>query len=149
MPKTLSKIKKVTIDVIEDEEIKHKTIVVKKAALGKWAKLTTTIRKLINSLPEMMDRLGIEKENQEEFLNSLTPNELIGFIPELLDIVADEFINIVALGADLEPDYVEENIGLDDALILFEAIIEVNSFKKDAVEVGKKILAQLTSKLKG
>lgn len=146
--KTQPKIKKVTIDIIEDEEVKQEEITIKKATLGKWAKLTTTIRKLIDSLPNMLDRLGIKEEDREAFLTNLTADKVVGFIPELLDIILDEFINIVALGADLEPSYVEENIGLDDALILFEAIVEVNSFKKEAVEVGKKLIAQLTEKLK-
>jgi len=144
----MERIKKVTIDTIENEEVKQETIAVKKAPLGKWAKLTTTIRKLLNSLPEMLDRLGVKEEDREEFLSNLTADKAIGFVPELLDIVADEFINIVALGADLETEYVKECIGLDDSLLLFEAIVEVNSFKKEAVEVGKKLLAQLTSKLK-
>lgn len=138
----MDRVKKVTIEIIEDE-VTEKEIVIKKAPLGQWAKLTKTINSLLNAIPEIMKSVGIEEKDQEEFLKQLTFDKAIGLIPEILDCITDEFISIVAIGADLEEEFVREKVGLDDALLIFKAIIEVNKFKKKAEEVGKSLVGQL------
>jgi len=136
MSKVLGRRKEVAIEYIENNEQVEEVIKVEKAGLGRWKQVSDTLRNIVNSLPTILDELGVE--DKEEFLNNLSMQDMVAIIPEALGIITDEIINLIAIGADLEKKYVEEKVGIDEATELVLAIIEVNKLAK-AVETGNKI----------
>ena len=136
MSKVLSRRKEVAIEYIKDDEQIEEIVKVEKAGLGKMKKVTDTMRNIVNSLPNILEELGID--DQEEFLNNLSADDIVAIIPEALGIITDEIINLIAVGAELEKKYIEEKVGIDEATELILAIIEVNKLDK-AVEMGNKI----------
>lgn len=137
MAKTLSRIKTVNITIIEEGKEKVEKIQVTKAALGKWKKLTDSIGKLFELLPEMLRAKGIE--DPQKYLEQMGMQDLLLLIPDMLEVAADEMVSVLAIGTDLEVEYIEEKVGLDEAIDLFEAIIAVNNLIK-VVEKGKNIM---------
>lgn len=138
MSKTLPRIKVVEITIIDETSQEQvQKIPVKKAGLGRWKQITNAIKKLINLLPEFLKSRGIE--DLETFIDSLTYTDLIAMIPDILDMAADEFINLLAVGTGLEVEFLEEYVGIDEAMDLVEAIIQVNNIF-EAVEKGKNLI---------
>jgi len=138
MSKTLPRIKVVEITIIDDSSQEQvQKILVKKAGLGRWKQIINALKKLINMLPEFLEAKGIE--NPEAFIDSLSYTDLIAMIPDILDMAADEFINLLSIGTGLEVDFLEENVGIDEAIDLVEAIIQVNDIF-GAVEKGKNLI---------
>lgn len=137
MAKTLSRIKTVDITIIEGGKEKVEKIQVVKAALGKWKKLTDGIKRLFELLPELLRGKGIE--DPQKYLEQMGMQDLLLLIPDMLETATDEVINILALGADKEREFIESHVGLDEAIDLFEAIIAVNNLIK-VVEKGKNLM---------
>lgn len=138
MSKTLPRVKIVEIIVIdEDGQEQSKKITVKKAGLGRWKQIINALKKLINMLPEFLETKGVE--NPETFIDSLSYTDLIAMIPDILDMAADEFINLLAIGTGLDVEFLEVNVGIDEAIELVEAIIQVNDIF-GAVEKGKNLI---------
>lgn len=137
MAKTLSRIKTVDITFIEEGKEKVEKIQVTKAALGKWKKLTDSIGKLFELLPELLRAKGIE--DPQKYLEQMGMQDLLLLIPDMLEVAADEMVSVLAIGTDLEAEYIEEKVGLDEAIDLFEAIIEVNNLIK-VVDKGKNLM---------
>lgn len=138
MSKSLPRTKVVEITVIDEtgqEQVQK--VVVKKAGLGRWKQITNAIKRLFNLLPEFLQTKGIE--DPEAFIDSLSYTDLIALIPDILDMAADEFINLLAVGTGLDVEFLEENIGIDEAIELVEAIIQVNNIF-GAVEKGKNLI---------
>ena len=152
MSKTLPRVKVVEITVIDEaDQEQAQKITVKKAGLGRWKQIINALKKLINMLPEFLETKGIE--NPEAFIDTLSYTDLIAMIPDVLDMAADEFIHLLAIGTGLEVDFLEENVGIDEAVGLVEAIIQVNNIF-EAVEKGKNLIprtnpgkAKTTSKI--
>ena len=141
MSKTLPRVKVVEITVVDEtgqEQVQK--VSVKKAGLGRWKQIINAIKKLINMLPEFLQAKGIE--DQEAFIDSLSYTDLIAMIPDILDMAADEFIHLLAIGTGLEVDFLEENVGIDEAVGLVEAIIQVNNIF-EAVEKGKNLIPRV------
>lgn len=138
MSKTLPRIKIVEITIIDETgQEQTKKITVKKAGLGQWKQIITSVKKLFNQLPEFLKVKGME--DPEAFLESLSYTDLIAMIPDVLDMAADEFINLLAMGTGLDVNFLEQNIGIDEAVDLVEAIVEVNNIF-GAVEKGKNLI---------
>ena len=137
MAKTLTRIKKVEIIYIEEGKEKKEIITVQKAPLGKWKRLTDSIKRLFELLPEILKKKGIE--NPEEYIEKIEIQDLLLLIPDMLEVAADEMVSVLAIGTDLEGEYIEEKVGLDEAIDLFEAIIAVNNLIK-VVEKGKNLM---------
>lgn len=138
MSKTLPRTKVVEISIIDEagqEQVQK--VVVKKAGLGRWKQITNAIKRLLNLLPEFLQTKGIE--DPEAFIDSLSYTDLIALIPDILDMAADEFINLLAVGTGLDVEFLEENVGIDEAIELVEAIIQVNNIF-GAVEKGKNLI---------
>ena len=138
MAKTLERIKTVSITNIVEGQEKVDKITIVKAGLGKWKKLTDSIKKLFELLPEILEKKGIE--DTEKYIEKMGMQDLLLLLPDMLEVAAEEIINILALGADTEPKYIEKHVGLDEAIEIFEAIIEVNKLVK-VVEKGKNLMA--------
>ena len=138
--KTLKKIKNIDIVVIEKEQEKIETVIVKKAGLGKYKQLSDIIQNLFQMLPNILEEKGIE--DPDKYIESLEITELVMLIPELLGNSIDQLIELICLGADIEKKYAEEHIGADEAFEILEAIIEVNGLLK-VVEKGKNFMNRL------
>jgi len=140
MAKTLGRIKKVDIEIVEDGEVKKETITVSKAPLGKWKSLTDSAKKLLNLLPEVLEEKGIEgKEEYEAYFEQMGTDDVIMLLPDMLEVAFDEVMKILALGSDHDAEYMKEKVGLDEAVEIFETIIEVNNLVK-VVEKGKNLM---------
>lgn len=137
MAKTLSRIKTIDITIIENSQEKVEKITVQKAGLGKWKKLTDSIKKLFELLPEILKEKGVK--DTDKFIEQMEIQDLLLLIPDMLTVATDEVINILALSTDLDAEYIEKNVGLDEAVELFEVIIEVNNIVK-VVEKGKNLI---------
>ena len=138
MSKSLPRTKVVEITVIDEagqEQVQK--VVVKKAGLGRWKQITNAIKRLLNLLPEFLQTKGIE--DPEAFIDALSYTDLIALIPDILAMAADEFINLLAVGTGLDVEFLEKNVGIDEAVELVEAIIQVNNIF-EAVEKGKNLI---------
>lgn len=144
MAKTLSRIKKVDITtVIESDdgvEEKARTIKVKKAPLGKWKQLTDNVKVLFDLLPEVLEEKGIE--NPQEYMMQMSEKEIISYLPDMFRVATDEVIDILSLGTGVDIETLEKEVGIDEAVELFEAVVEVNNLVK-VVEKGKNLMKLL------
>jgi hypothetical protein len=144
MAKTLSRIKKVDITTIIDSddgiEEKTRTIKVKKAPLGKWKQLTDNVKVLFDLLPEVLEEKGIE--NPQEYMMQMSEKEIISYLPDMFRVATDEVIDILSLGTGVDVETLENEVGIDEAVELFEAVVEVNNLVK-VVEKGKNLMKLL------
>ncbi|MFW6327555.1 MAG: hypothetical protein ACOC2F_04515 [Bacteroidota bacterium] len=148
MAKTLSRIKEIEITVIEQQEEgfaeKNLIITVAKVPLGKWKQLTDNINTLLNLLPEVLEEQGLtEKEELERYFEQISTQDVLMLLPDMMEVAFDEVINILAMGTDVDRDLIAEQVGIDEALEILEAIIEVNNLVK-VVEKGKNMMNLLT-----
>lgn len=144
MAKTLSRIKKVDITTVidSDDGIEEKTITikVKKAPLGKWKQLTDNVKVLFDLLPEVLEEKGIE--NPQEYMMQMSEKEIISYLPDMFRVATDEVIDILSLGTGVDVETLENEVGIDEAVELFEAVVEVNNLVK-VVEKGKNLMKLL------
>jgi len=144
MAKTLSRIKKVDITTVieldDDIEERSRTITVKKAPLGKWKQLTDNVKVLFDLLPEVLEEKGIE--NPQEYMMQMSEKEIISYLPDMFRVATDEVIDILSLGTGVDVETLEDEVGIDEAIELFEAVIEVNNLVK-VVEKGKNLMKLL------
>lgn len=144
MAKTLSRIKKVDITTVIDSddgiEEKTRTIKVKKAPLGKWKQLTDNVKVLFDLLPEVLEEKGIE--NPQEYMMQMSEKEIISYLPDMFRVATDEVIDILSLGTGVDVETLEKEVGIDEAVELFEAVVEVNNLVK-VVEKGKNLMKLL------
>lgn len=134
----MDRIKKITIDVKENGKYKQEKITVEKVPLGKWKNLIDTVKRLFKVLPEVLEAKGIE--DTDEYMETMTMQDLIMLLPDMLEVAAEEIFNLLSIGSGLSTEYIEEKVGLDEAVELFEAIIEVNNLIKVA-EKGKNLIS--------
>ena len=140
MAKSLSKFKKVDLIVVEGEKESKVTVIIKKAGLGKYKEITGAIGDLIKSLPKFLEEKGIEKP--DEFIEKMTITDMLEVLPELLAFGMEQLVDIVAVITNLEPEFIKENVGLDEALEILEATLDVNNIA-GAVEKGKNLAGRL------
>ncbi|MFW5916452.1 MAG: hypothetical protein ACOCTM_03160 [Bacteroidota bacterium] len=144
MAKTLSRIREVDITVIEKKEDGFEeqimTVTVIKAPLGDYKRLSDCLKNLLNLLPEVLAEKGLEsKEEFENYFNQMTTRDAIMLLPDMMGAAFDEVIKLLSLGTDAEVEELKEKVGIDEAMELFEAIIEVNKLIK-VVEKGKNLM---------
>ncbi|MFA5768366.1 MAG: hypothetical protein WC871_02360 [Bacteroidales bacterium] len=105
-------------------EIDGKKITVEKLALGKYAELL----KAIKELPKHINRFqGMESA------------KVIEILPELIGESLPDFLRILAIATPLEAEEINE-LGLDDAVKLVLAVVEVNNYQ-EVYQLAKKALA--------
>jgi len=144
MAKSLARIKPVKIDIVKyDKNGKpyvagQDNILVAKAPLGKYQQLTIALTGLVKKLPEYLKSQGATDISQ--VIDGMDLVGIIEKIPELISFALDEILEIVAIGAGLEKQYLEEKVGLDELIMLVEAIFEVNGINQGA-ETLKNLLA--------
>lgn len=144
MAKTLSRVKKVDITIViesdDDIEERIRTIKVKKAPLGKWKQLTDNVKVLFDLLPEVLEKEGIK--NPQEYMMQMNEKEILSYLPDMFRVATDEVIDILSLGTGVKVETLENKVGIDEAIELFEAVIEVNNLIK-VVEKGKNLMKLL------
>ena len=136
MAKTIGRLKIVEIIYIEDGQVKTDRVTVSKSPLGKWKQLTESINNLLEVLPEILKKKGID--DPEKYIEQMGIQEFVMLIPDMLEFAVNEIINVLAIGTGLSTEYIEEKVGLDETIDLLEAIIEVNGIVK-VVEKGKNL----------
>jgi hypothetical protein len=116
---------KKTIEVKLDSRI----IIVKKLPLGKYAELLKSIQELPKHIPQ---------------LSGKTTDEILKELPFLISVALPDIISIFVIATDLKKEEAED-LGLDEAVKLALAIIEVNNYK-EVFENLKKALARPVQK---
>jgi hypothetical protein len=105
-------------------DIDGQKITVEKLPLGKYAELL----KAIKELPKHVDKL--KKMDSQEGLEML---------PALIGDSLPDFINILAIATPLSTEEIDL-LGLDDAVKLVLAVVEVNNYQ-EIYRMAKKALA--------
>ncbi len=111
--------KKTTIVDIDGQKI-----TIEKLPLGKYAELL----KAIKELPKHVDKF-----------KNLDNAQALVMVPELIGESLPDFLRILAITTPLTPDEIDE-LGLDDAVKLVLAVIEVNNYQ-EVYRIAKKALA--------
>jgi DNA-binding ferritin-like protein (Dps family) len=107
-------------------KLEDREVVVKKLPLGDYAevfKLIADFTKYFKSTTDWTEQNFFEQ------------------LPNMLSEAPDKMQRIIVIATDLEQKDVEENIGLDDAIDIFEALFEINNYSKLFTKI-KKALAQ-------
>lgn len=133
--------------IINDRHIK-----VKKLGLIVYAKMSASLRELIESIIEL-----IQSEDKFMTLNSAEIGSLedentppaartkafAEIISKLIEKNIKQIITLLDIAVpELGREYIENEVGLDDTLVLLDAIIGVNNITK-VVTDGKKFLQSL------
>ncbi len=110
------------------------TIVVRKLPLGRVAQLA----QLLDSLPDVITAVTGDDELVAMFNEAMAGKgeaqdfqalgkAVVTVLPRLLATAQDFVVRLIAVGAELDRKWVEENVGLDEALELLVAIFTVNN----------------------
>jgi hypothetical protein len=133
-------------------KVNDRTISVKKLGLIKYAQLTGSLKEVIISLFEIF-----KLQDDLKFQNLLSANEDEKSSPDKqVNVLVDAFVSLIETNItqvvkvldiaipDIGYDYIENEIGLDDVLVLVNAVLEVNNVNKVVTE-GKKLMTALLS----
>lgn len=131
-----------TMDVVVGDEV----ITVRKLPLGKAVQLSLIIKSLPDVVAKVMD--------DEETLGALNSTMIAGqqgegdmvalgeammkVLPNLFEGAIDFVVKLIAAGTERSAQWVEENVGIDEALRLIVAILTVNNVM-GIVEEGKNL----------
>lgn len=106
-------------------KLENRTVVVKKLPLGKYAEVFETLQELPK---EASDLAGISKD------------ELFTRLPQIVATFLPEVAKVLSVAAEVKYEEIME-MGLDEAVDLLGAVIEVNNFAK-VVDSAKKMMAR-------
>lgn len=95
-------------------DLSGRKIEVKKLPLSKYAELV----KAVKELPKHIDKF-----------KNLDSNEALKVLPELIGESLPDFVEILAIATPLSVEEINE-LGLDDAIELTLAVVEVNNYQK-------------------
>lgn len=122
-------------------------ITVKKMGLIKYAQIVKELNTLISAVIRLL-RIDLELQEAEVIEEKeLTSQEKTARQSQIIcDIVSDNVEQIITFLTiaipELDRQYIENNVGIDDTLRLIEAIIEVNGLNK-ALSDAKKFISLL------
>lgn len=122
-------------------------ITVKKMGLIKYAQIVKELNTLISAVIRLL-RIDLELQEAEVIEEKeLTSQEKSARQSKIIcDIVSDNVEQIITFLTiaipELDRQYIENNVGIDDTLRLIEAIIEVNGLNK-ALSDAKKFISLL------
>ncbi|MCF8002442.1 MAG: hypothetical protein K9K76_11390 [Halanaerobiales bacterium] len=146
MAKSITRIKRIKIDVVKNNEVEEKEVIVSKAPLGNWKRLTDSIQKLMNLLPEVLEEKGLESQEElEQYFDQMTMQDILLLLPDMMEVAFEETMNLLSIGTDKDAKFMEKYAGMDEAIDIFEAIVEVNNLVK-VVEKGKNLMNLLSRK---
>lgn len=122
-------------------------VIVKKMGLIKYAQIVKELNTLISAVIRLL-RIDLELQEAEVIEEKeLTSQEKSARQSQIIcDIVSDNVEQIITFLTiaipELDRQYIENNVGIDDTLRLIEAIIEVNGLNK-ALSDAKKFISLL------
>jgi len=122
-------------------------VTVKKMGLIKYAQIVKELNTLISAVIRLL-RIDLELQEAEVIEEKeLTSQEKSARQSQIIcDIVSDNVEQIITFLTiaipELDRQYIENNVGIDDTLRLIEAIIEVNGLNK-ALSDAKKFISLL------
>jgi protein associated with RNAse G/E len=117
-------------------------VTVKKMGLIKYAQIVKELNTLISAVIRLL-RIDLELQEAEVIEEKeLTSQEKSARQSQIIcDIVSDNVEQIITFLTiaipELDRQYIENNVGIDDTLRLIEAIIEVNGLNKALSDVKK------------
>jgi|LSQX01.1.fsa_nt_gb hypothetical protein len=111
----------------------ERTVKVRKLPLGQAASLGVAFKSLINKASDFREHDGLKGLlSQDSDIMDLPLHELalqlVGVLPELMEVAADGVIEILSVGSGVEPEELRE-VGFDEASELFLAIVTVNNLE--------------------
>jgi len=114
----------------------ERTVKVRKLPLGQAAFLGVAFRSLVNKLNDFREHEGLKDlfaadKDKTDILDMPLHElalQLVGVLPDLMEVAAEGIIEILAVGSGVEPEELRE-IGLDEASELFLAIVTVNNLE--------------------
>jgi len=122
----------------EDEKAE---LIVKKLPLGKYKELLDVINKIIaGPLKLVLEDRGVG--DVDEYIAQMEAGDLLELMPDLVSYAINEVSGVLELTTDKDKEFINENIGLDDALNILEIAFEVNNIE-GVVEKGKNLTERL------
>lgn len=120
--------------------VNDRKIPVKKLGLIKYVSMTRTVKSLISVGLELLRKLLQFQNGANDEVEEIPTHERANFIASVLTETLEqnlmEVIKLIDLCVDdLEFDYICDEVGLDDAIKLLKAIVEVNKLEKIGEEI--------------
>ncbi len=106
-------------------------VTVHKLALGDYAELLKSLKKLPAEIMKMVQGTEAGK------LQKITLEQLIDWVPQLMEMAPDEIMHIIALSTDKTDEEVSKSLDLADAIEIFDAILQLNDYRRIATAVKK------------
>ena len=119
--------------------INEKPITVKKLGLISYAKMSGCIRQLLVSVFELLQAQAdtMLELNLQPGQKNLSVADLVA---KLIEKNVEQVIQLLHVCIpQLEVEYLENEVGLEDALVIIDAILQVNNVNKVVSEIKKKI----------
>jgi hypothetical protein len=117
--------------------INEKPVIVKKLGLITYAKMSTLVKELLISVFELLQSQAetMEQLNLQPGQKNLSVADLIA---KLIEKNVEQVVHLINICIpELDVKYIENEVGLDDALTIFDAILKVNNINKVIEEVKK------------
>jgi hypothetical protein len=127
--------------------VNDRKVLVKKLGLIKYVAMTRTVKSLISVGLELLRKLLKFQNGPTNDEDEIPMEQRANFIAELLTDTLEknlmEIIKLIDLCVDdLEFEYICDEVGLEDAIELLKAIVEVNKLEKLGEEI-KNLLRDL------
>lgn len=126
-------------------EINGQNVTVRKLGLIKYAKLQSLLDNFITSITDFMKRQSEIKYSIEIDEMDVAQN-LVSSIVEVLSSNAIAMIDLIELTTDLERSYIEEYVGIAEAVEIIDAVIEVNRIVQ-VIDKAKKLMMGLGAQM--
>lgn len=118
-----------------DVAVGDKTITVRKLPLGKAARLAI----MLESLPDVIAEMTGDEETAAALSAAMASGQegrqdiqalgsvIVKVLPKLLMTAQDFVVGLISVGAEVDKQWVEEEVGFDEALDFITAILTVNN----------------------
>lgn len=103
-------------------QINDQPLVIKKIPLGKYA----DILKSVKELPKHFDKI-----------NGKSDKEIIENLPFLISECMPDIVSVIHVTTGLESSYIETELGVDDLIEIFTALLSVNNYGKIYEKIKK------------
>ncbi len=108
---------------------------VRKLALGDYSKLLKSLKRLPAEIGEL-----IKGKSKEDF-QDIGLQQIIEWLPSLMETAPEEIIHIIVLSTDLDDEKVRTEMDLADAAEVFDAILDINDYRR-VIDTVKKMVAR-------
>jgi len=130
--------------------INERSIKIKKLGLLSLTKMTSSLKGIISAVLDFFDAQDSLKEIETTDGEKKSAQEKNSdFSLVIATLVEQNILQVISLLDSAVPDlgreYIESEIGLDDAIVLLDAVIKVNNINKVIIE-GKKLFQDLMTR---